>query len=576
MAAVRTRSTLYISPIGRLGNNIFQYMAGRLLARAFGHTLVRFKSDCVDSVQITDTSEGPYSFSWSWFCEFVAEHGLDGSLRSHPLASRNLHLSGFFQQSEIYVKNREWLRELFTTENTDYLNLSTRVCDMMAEKGRECQGPVVHIRMGDFQISPTQSFILAPRVYLEVLRAHEFTSLEIVCAPPKSDAERMYVAMFDSFLPQRREASELEDHATLRSAKHLLCSNSTFAWTAAFLGSAEASWMPRIHGFSLEQNLDPLPGSETLREEFVFMETFETGAQYPMPFAGEDIEALCDCIVLTREKEQYHRGLEYLISRDHWVFLEDVDVDAAAQQTLRDAQIVFIYEDIFEVALPQILDQLTSVRLLVLHNADTEPSAERMQKFLDRYPQAHIYAQNNVMKHRRIHSLPMGIQNRMWREVTLEKSPHCVEKQYLALATFFSATHPVRAELTQALVERPFEGLYISPRCDQQQYLANLFVSAFSFCPPGNAHDTHRLWESLFCGSIPIVQSEPFISRLLETMPALPLTVVERFKEETEYGSKLLTILREKNYAFEIPRCLFLKYWALLFDSYRIRNEAPA
>jgi hypothetical protein len=557
--------TIYISPLGRLGNNIVQYMAGRLLARAFGHSLVRFKSDCQASVCITDTSNGPYGFSWEWFCEFVAEHGVDGTLRTHPLAKRNLHLSGYFQQSTVYIMNRYWLRSLFTVENTEWLNLSTRVCDLVGARGRNEEGVHVHLRLGDFQVSEERSFILAPRVFLQVLRRAEGQPIHIVAAPPQSPEEKMYFALFNDVGGVYSGGTELEDHATLRSAKTLLCSNSTFAWTAAFLGCAEKLWMPQIRGYSAEQNLAPLPGASELPEDFVFLREFQVDT-YPTPFSGEDLEALCDCIVLNKGKEGYHEGLESLVPKKNWVFLETL---AAGRQLLDSAQVVFIYEDLFEEALPQILESLTSVRILVLHNADTEPREDLMRQFLERWPGAHIYAQNNVAKHPRIHSLPMGVQNRMWREVSLEASPQCSEKEYLALASHFAATHPLRAELMRALAEKPFEGLYIAPRCGQQQYLANLFASAFSFCPPGNAHDTHRLWESLFCGSIPIVCNEPFIERLLETMPGLPLVVVEGFDSVADYGTFLEQVLRGKNYRFEMVPCLYLKYWSLLFETYR-------
>ncbi len=560
--------TVYVSPLGRLGNNILQYMAARLVCRAFGHTLVRWKSDCQDSVTVTDCSEGPYGFSWEWFREFVGENGIDGSLRGHPLGQRNIHLSGYFQQSDVYIQNRYWLRSLFTIENKDWLNLSTRVCDLMAAEQRVTGAACVHLRLGDFQVSEERSFILDPSVFLQAIRGEKIDSpLHLVAAAPRTPEERMYFALFDDVRAQWVAESELEDHATLRSAKTLFCSNSTFAWTAAFLGRAEKIWMPRIRGFSAEQNLGVLPGAVELPERFVFLREFSVGPS-EVAFCGEDLEALCDCIVLNKEKEDYHGGLEHLVPRSKWVFLEELDT-----QKLASAQVVFLYEDLFADALPQILEELKSVRLLVLHNADTEPCAEKMRIFLERWPAAHIYAQNNSTQHPRIHCLPMGIQNRMWRQGDLEVCAAAdTEKQYLALASHFAATHPVRAELVRVLTERPFEGLFLSPRCSQQDYFRNLLTSAFSFCPPGNAHDTHRLWESLFCGSIPIVHAEPFIECLLETIPSLPLFVVKRFEEVT--GGVLEEHLRGKKYRFDIPPCLYLKFWSLLFNSYRYSSCA--
>jgi hypothetical protein len=93
-------------------------------------------------------------------------------------------------------------------------------------------GVVLHLRLDDFQAAKQ---VLHPRIYLEELRTQKGDDpLTIVIQKPTKPEEHVYIAMFDSLRPTVISSSVLEDHATLRRAKRLMTSNSTFAWTAAF------------------------------------------------------------------------------------------------------------------------------------------------------------------------------------------------------------------------------------------------------------------------------------------------------------------------------------------------------
>lgn len=40
-------------------------------------------------------------------------------------------------------------------------------------------------------------------------------------------------------------------------------------------------------------------------------------------------------------------------------------------------------------------------------------------------------------------------------------------------------------------------------------------------CPEGNGFDTHRLWEPLYVGGVPIVRKNNYISPLIAELPVL-------------------------------------------------------
>ena len=538
---------IYFVRNGRLGNNIIQYMAAKIISKIWGHTLVDYKCMLTNPYVITDTNEGAYSFTWDWFRESVVEES--GWLLDHPLSRRDIYLNGYFQMADIFLKYRPWLRSLFTTDNTELLRYGTRICDLMRVEGVATKGTVLHLRLDDFQAAKQ---VLHPRVYLEELRRCG-GPLTIVMQKPTKPEEDVYVAMFDLLRPTVISSSVLEDHATLRMAKRLITSNSTFAWTAAFLGEAEEGERFIAPLRESLQDMGRITSSDKLLEiKYLDIQTYKF-PEFPTPFSGEDLQGLCDYTVLNKEKKEYHKELDTVVATDKQLFLED------SWSVPKRVHAIAIYTDLVAESVKRICDHFESVALLIIHNGDREPVLEEMMPFLEAYPRAHIYAQNNVVAHERIHTLPMGIQNKMWRELKPETMPP-VEKKNLVVASNFGETHPSRAILVKTLGKKPFPGLFTPPRRSQEQYLWYLSESMYSLCPPGNAHDTHRLWESLYCGARPMVLRTPFIERLLETCPSLKLVVLDGF-EVVEAPPPLEKVDMPAVY-------VYLEYWRELFKTY--------
>lgn len=53
------------------------------------------------------------------------------------------------------------------------------------------------------------------------------------------------------------------------------------------------------------------------------------------------------------------------------------------------------------------------------------------------------------------------------------------------------------------------------------KYLQALGESNFVVCPEGNGLDTHRLWEAIYMGSIPIIRENESIEQLVKELPVL-------------------------------------------------------
>lgn len=70
-----------------------------------------------------------------------------------------------------------------------------------------------------------------------------------------------------------------------------------------------------------------------------------------------------------------------------------------------------------------------------------------------------------------------------------------------------------------------------------QDYLSSLALHQFSISPWGNGIDTHRFWEALYCGTIPITKSH-YIYKTFEGLPMILLPTyksLNNIKKEIEF-----------------------------------------
>lgn len=92
------------------------------------------------------------------------------------------------------------------------------------------------------------------------------------------------------------------------------------------------------------------------------------------------------------------------------------------------------------------------------------------------------------------------------------------------------------------------------PNLSINDYIRDLNTYKFIFCPWGNGTDTHRIWEALYCGSIPITKSHVGLS--FESLPIISFENFDNLSIE-----QLITESNKINFDTE-P--LNIKYWSEL------------
>jgi len=104
-----------------------------------------------------------------------------------------------------------------------------------------------------------------------------------------------------------------------------------------------------------------------------------------------------------------------------------------------------------------------------------------------------------------------------------------IKRDQLLYANFGTASNPGLREPLSAWLQRP-EQSWITRHPHTAQpgkagYLEALLSHHFVFCPPGNGEDTHRMWETLYCGAIPVVRESPAMRHFKD----LPILFVPQF-----------------------------------------------
>ncbi len=242
--------SVVVTMLGRLGNNLFQYAIGRIIAEHHGFAFncayrpsVRFAGiDCGPTSTLSELAEyfpnAPLSIPGRSYSlpvqSFDVENGegwrghvidLEGILSDRT--ARRLHLAGFFQRFCYFRDHQSTLRRWFTLRQTP-----TPYCV------RE-NDVIVNIRRGnDFRLN---DWILSAAYYDRVIQALPNVGTIYICG---TAIDAPLLAHLSKYSPVCFEASPVHHFAFIQRFKRIILSNSTFAWWAAFLSDAEEIYAP--------------------------------------------------------------------------------------------------------------------------------------------------------------------------------------------------------------------------------------------------------------------------------------------------------------------------------------------
>lgn len=199
----------------------------------------------------------------------------------------------------------------------------------------------------------------------------------------------------------------------------------------------------------------------------------------------------------------------------------------------KSPEIIFCRSDL----VPSLTKYLPSTKkngVLIAGNSDHEFTATENLP-LEHFAQ--FYLQNSYISDgKKIHTLPIGIEN---LRVGINGLPRNLKfkkrgklRSSKVLVGPFSPTHSERNELL-SLARRERDIFQIIDASLSPNKYSNL-VCEYSYiaCPRGNGIDTHRFWETMYRGLIPIVKRSAWSESLVELR--LPFIQVEDWSDVAE------------------------------------------
>jgi len=170
--------------------------------------------------------------------------------------------------------------------------------------------------------------------------------------------------------------------------------------------------------------------------------------------------------------------------------------------------------------------------ILLTHNSDHSIGHQYI-KYLE-YPFLKSwYAQNVNLIHPKLIPIPIGIANSEWPHGDVSTLESVIlsdlKKNQLMYANFNVNTNYKQRSYCLKFIDNR----YIENNVSFQTYLNNTAQAYFSICPLGNGIDSHRIWESLYLKTVPVVEDTYNIRRLQNSLN-LPIVIVKEWKELTD------------------------------------------
>jgi hypothetical protein len=231
--------------IGGIGNNMFQYAIGRIIADIKNYNLYvkdieklqkYFPNVCNISNRITN-NDNTLHVGYNSSNKTIQYLNIDELVQHNG----GINFSGFFQKKFFYEKHFNFLKDLYSYNDQNYLKPLN-------------EDIVIHIRLGDYLV---MNWAISPQVYIEIIKKNNisYNKCYIVTDDPDNQLLKPLNILSNTHIVHQ---SFIEDLTMFKYAKRLIISQSTFSWWGAFLGNADKVYVPfSIKNQNYPWNLEP-------------------------------------------------------------------------------------------------------------------------------------------------------------------------------------------------------------------------------------------------------------------------------------------------------------------------------
>lgn len=158
------------------------------------------------------------------------------------------------------------------------------------------------------------------------------------------------------------------------------------------------------------------------------------------------------------------------------------------------------------------------------------------EAYVDLWPSAVLtwFARNLQVHRAELYPLPIGLMVGDKIGAMRAEYERQSEKKHTLYANFEINTNHGEREPAHTFALEVKGAKVMSGRghaCDFYQYIRDINESVFVLCPPGSGIDTWRLWETLYLGSIPVVQRSAMTEYYSSLYPMVLLDFWEELRD---------------------------------------------
>jgi len=170
------------------------------------------------------------------------------------------------------------------------------------------------------------------------------------------------------------------------------------------------------------------------------------------------------------------------------------------------------------------------------------------------------FAENAVYDHEDLIPIPLGLENHIGKSKGkytnhewLDKNQHTLpelKKGTSLYCNWVDSTNAAGRKMVIKQLQETSFSLCIESGLLYEEYCMNMAQHRFVICPPGHGADTHRVWEALYFGCVPIV-----IKNHIYDNYNLPILQLESYKELT---TEMIEDFLKKDFNY---KQLYMEYW---------------
>ena len=241
---------------------------------------------------------------------------------------------------------------------------------------------------------------------------------------------------------------------------------------------------------------------------------------YKEIISGDRIISLCDFVLLSKDIYDFHQNLnkyanDIIIIKDFRninIDLLNLHFKSFCNKKNKQEVKLFIYTHILDLFIKYVLPNLDkSIEyILYIHNSD-DSFNDSHSELVNSNIIKKIYSQNidYSLPNTKLNLLPIGIANSMWKHGNLLELYDTIKKTYRnkKKKNIYVNINPSTYSYRKVLLDKikTLNNFNLSSGKPYNKYLLELASHRFCLCIRGNGIDTHRFWESLYLGVIPVI-----------------------------------------------------------------------